>query len=185
VNTQQPGVTYANERFFVDTLAAVRRLEVGGFSAEQADTIVRLWAELLVGRLVTNADLSTVQAEIKSDLSHFATKADLADLKAELKENVVNLRFELKEDIASLKLAIADLKTELKADISILRTDMGKLETSLRADIANLRAEFKQDNSGLRADVVSLKKLVMWLFGIFGAVTATATSGALVAFLRH
>ena len=81
-----------------NTIALAKRLErEHGFNQPQAEGIA--------------------QAIHEHESEHVATKADLADLKTELKA-----------DIATLETKLADLKTELKADIATLET---KLETGL------------------------------------------------------
>ena len=59
----------------------------------------------------------------------------VADLRTELKSDLVELRTELKADMA-------ELRTELKADLAELRTE-------LKADLAELRGE----QAGMRSDL--------------------------------
>jgi len=63
--------------------------------------------------------------EIKQEMrDELATKEDLANLRSELKDDIASLRTELKGDIASLR-------SELKDDISSLRTEFVRMEARL------------------------------------------------------
>ena len=84
-------------------------------------------------------------AEAIPDMSDLAEKNDVAELRSELKQDIGELRSELKQDIAKLR-------SELKQDI-------GELRSELKQDIAELRSELKQDIVGLKADLYKH----MWL----------------------
>ncbi|AEB09490.1 coiled-coil domain-containing protein [Desulfobacca acetoxidans] len=96
-----------------------------------------LKADLLM-ELATKADVADLRAEVK---------ADIANLRAEVKEDFANLRAEVKEDIANLRTEIANLRTEVKGEISNLRTevkdDLGNLRTEIKTDITRLDGELK------------------------------------------
>jgi ribosomal protein L29 len=72
-----------------------------------------------------------IEAMLTATLPHLATKADLADLRAEMKADHAGLREETKADYA-------ELRTEMKADYAELRTET-------KADYAELKAELKSD----------------------------------------
>lgn len=63
-----------------------------------------------------------------------ATKDDVANLRSEVKADIADLRSELKADIA-------DLRSEMKEEIAKLRTEMIELKAELKGDIADLKAE--------------------------------------------
>jgi DNA anti-recombination protein RmuC len=84
-------------------------------------------------------------AEAIPDMSDLAEKNDVAELRSELKQDIADLRAELNQDIA-------ELRSELKQDIAELRSE-------LKQDIAELRSELKQDIVGLKADLYKH----MWL----------------------
>ena len=84
-------------------------------------------------------------AEAIPDMSDLAEKNDVAELRSELKQDIADLRAELNQDIA-------ELRSELKQDIAGLRSE-------LKQDIASLRSELKQDVVGLKADLYKQ----MWL----------------------
>ena len=75
-----------------------------------------------------------------------ATKADLADVRADLKADVAGLRVELKADVA-------DLRVELKADIESLRT-------ATKADIESAKMETFERIE--RSETTLLKEFRKW-----------------------
>jgi F0F1-type ATP synthase membrane subunit b/b' len=89
----------------------------------------------------------------KSNKSLPATKADVNQVKTELKGDISNVRTELKKDIANVR-------TELKQDISNVRTelkqDISNVRTELKQDISNVRTELKKDISGVVGEIVKL-----------------------------
>ena len=99
-----------------DTYAAAKRLRDAGFDERQAEAAV-----------------SMVRDAAGADREHLATKADLAELKAELKGDVEALR-------AATKADLAELKGDLKADLAELKGDIEALRASTKADLAGLEA---------------------------------------------
>ena len=85
-----------------------------------------------VGRLeVIAADTRADVAFIKATLPHLATKAELADLRTELKGEIGALRAELKGEMGSLK---AELKADIgRLDARIERVDgnIARMEASM------------------------------------------------------
>jgi hypothetical protein len=80
-----------------DTLKLARKLEAAGFPQRQA------------------ADTAEALAQSLGDVSDLATKADFAELRAELKADMTELRAELKADIAGLRAEIrGELNTHLR-----------------------------------------------------------------------
>ena len=63
-----------------DTLKASRNLKAAGGADAQAEAIVTTMAEAFDDAVATKADISEVKAELKS----MATKADITDLKADM-----------------------------------------------------------------------------------------------------
>ena len=95
-----------------DTYAAAKRLRDAGFDERQAEAAV-----------------SMVRDAAGADREHLATKADLAELKAELKGDVEALR-------AATKADLAELKGDLKADLAELKGDVEALRAATKADLA-------------------------------------------------
>jgi len=96
----------------------------------------------------------------KSNKSLPATKADVNQVKTELKGDIANVRTELKQDIANvrteLKQDIANVRTELKQDIANVRDELKAVRTELKQDISNVRTELKKDISGVVGEIVKL-----------------------------
>ena len=98
-----------------DTLKLADRLEAGGFTAVQARTAASAFADAMSGSdLATKADMAEVKAELKGDSA--AIRADLAEVKAELRADLVEVEHHLDAKIATVKADIASLRVELKAD---------------------------------------------------------------------
>ncbi len=89
--------------FILDTHQIILRLQDSGFAPEQAQALTTELREIANSK---HEGLAT-----KEELTHLATKEDLANVKSELKEDIANVKSELKEDIANVK-------SELKEDIA-------------------------------------------------------------------
>ncbi len=63
------------------------------------------------------------QDKILDVLMHAATREDISEIRSEMKD----LRVELKEDITNLRSEMKDLRIELKEDIASLRVEMSQL----------------------------------------------------------
>jgi hypothetical protein len=96
----------------LDTHRVVKRLRSVGFTDEQAETVTDVLREAQEAALV--------------DL---ATKADIAEVKADIEA----LRAELKNDNAALR-------TELKNDIAMLRAEMVALEQRMTIKLGGMIA---------------------------------------------
>ena len=128
-----------------DTLTAARRMEDAGMKREQAEAVAE-----------------AVRTAAEADLEHLATKADLGDVKAELKA-----------DLAVLKTDLGDAKAELKADLAVLKTDLGGVKAELKADVAVL----KTDLADVRAELVDRiqsgeRRMYAAVFGVGGLLFA-------------
>ncbi len=83
-----------------DTMAAVRRLEAGGFSPVQAEAITQTVRDGVTGGVATKADLADVRADITD------VRADITELRTDITD--------VRADITELRTDITELKTELK-----------------------------------------------------------------------
>ena len=86
-----------------DTLKASRDLKAAGVDARQAEAIV------------------TTMAEAFDDA--VATKANLAEVKADLKADIAAVKAELKADIAAVKADLTGIKADLMQEIAGLKAD--------------------------------------------------------------
>ena len=87
-----------------DTLAYARRLEVAGFSRQQAETLAEEQAKLIDERLATKADIEALR---------LATKADIASVKADIE----GLKLATNSSIREAELRLEGKVEGVKADI--------------------------------------------------------------------
>jgi ribosome recycling factor len=102
-----------------------------------------------------------------ADLNLLATKADLAQLRADLQQQIAELRADLQQQIA-------ELGADLQQQIAAVRSD-------LQQQIAALRGDIQRDIAETKADILK------WMFGmIAGAViiNVMAIIGAMLALVR-
>ena len=126
-----------------DTLKLADRLQAGGFTPEQARTAASAFADALSG----------------SDL---ATKADITEVRTELKADIAEVRAELK-----------DVKAELKADIAQVRSDMREMELRLEARIDGTESKIEAVKAEFRRELAETKSdILLWMFGAMAAQTA-------------
>jgi DNA-binding transcriptional MerR regulator len=123
----------------IDTLKIAKRLREAGFTDPQAEAVVAAVQEGAEG------------AEV-------ATKADLGELRAELKAEIAELRFELRQTELRLEARIEAVRSELKAEIA-----------ALKAEIATLKADILS-----RVFALILGALVVNIVAMIGAVFAVA-----------
>ncbi|MDE2849513.1 MAG: hypothetical protein OXP74_02720 [Acidobacteriota bacterium] len=104
-----------------DTLAAVRNLEKAGMGTSQAEAVTE-----------------TIRVAVFQGV---ASKEDIAELRsatqAELKAEIGELRAEMKAEIAALRAEIGGLRAEMKAETGDLRTGL----EALRAEVEKVRAD--------------------------------------------
>jgi multidrug efflux pump subunit AcrA (membrane-fusion protein) len=133
----------------IDTLKFAKRLREAGFSDPQAEALV-----------------ATVQEAAEG--AEFATKADLGDMRAELKSDIAELRAELKSDIAELRAELAEVRAELKADIAAVRSELREAELRFEARLEAVKADILNRVFGLilGAIVVNVVAIVGAMFGV-------------------
>ena len=83
---------------------------------------------------------------------HLTTKEDLAEVKAELKDDIASVKAELKDDIAGVKAEIAEVRTELAEVKAELKTDIAGVKT----EMAGLEARFYRQLWIMAAGIVGL-----------------------------
>jgi hypothetical protein len=99
-----------------DTLKLARKLEASGMAGPMAAGTAEALAEAMGGaEVATRADIVGVKAEI-GDL-RTELKGEIADLRTELKSEIADLRTELKTDIAGLG-------SQLRLEMEVLRRDL-------------------------------------------------------------
>ena len=103
------------------------------------------------------------QEAIKDIRGNIATndfvRAEIAELRSELKQDIADLRSELKQDIA-------DLREEVHAELSKMDSKIMQFRAELKQDNANLKAELKDDIAKSKVDIIK------WVFGLQFATLA-------------
>ncbi|HXC13528.1 MAG TPA: coiled-coil domain-containing protein [Stellaceae bacterium] len=133
-----------------DTHSSVKTLTAAGMPEGQAEAITELF-----------------KASRDADLNVLATKADLAQLRADLQQQIAELRADLQQQIA-------EVRSDLQQQITAVRSD-------LQQQIAALRGDIQRDIAETKADILK------WMFGmIAGAViiNVMAIIGAMLALVR-
>jgi predicted phage-related endonuclease len=100
-----------------DTLAFAKRLQDGGFTAQQAEVLAQAQVELLEQNLATKLDLKEVERTI--------TEVE-ANLRRDMKELEANLRRDVKELEANLRRDMKELEARLTRDIKELDTKVAR-----------------------------------------------------------
>lgn len=85
-------------------------------------------------------------SRLEGAYKHLATKADLADVKAELKAALADVKAELKADIAELKVETVKSIADLRHDLS----QVWDMVVVIKADLAETREVMKADLAGIR-----------------------------------
>ncbi|MBS9781657.1 MAG: DUF1640 domain-containing protein [Gammaproteobacteria bacterium] len=90
------------------------------------------------------------------------------------REELREVRDELKGDINDLHTEIQSVRTELKGDINELRTEIQSVRTELKGDINELRTELKGENAELRGEIKEFRKEMRsntyWIIGSLGTI---------------
>src|SRR3990167_1740539 len=116
--------------FVFDTLSASKQLREAGMAEGVAEAVVSVFQH----------------ASAMPDISHLATKADLASQGALMKAGLDAQNAQLKADLDAQSARFkADLDAQsalVKADLDVMKADIGALKRDMatRTDIAELRA---------------------------------------------
>jgi chromosome segregation ATPase len=142
----------------INTLEIANRLKAAEREGRAAEEIALVFQEVFeqqLGQLVTKEYLHTELDRLRAEF-----RAEIAELRSELKGDIAQLRTEMTElrsklegDIAQLRTEMAELRSELKSDIAQLRTEMTELRSKLGGDIAELRGKVEGDIAQLRGEV--------------------------------
>jgi len=108
-----------------DTLKAAEALQQAGFTGVQARAVTQTIVESQAN-LASKADIRELRTEMKAEFK--AQRAENQRLLAAFEAHVATLRAEM-----------ASLQADTKADIKALRADNRRMEETLRAEIGALR----------------------------------------------
>ncbi len=110
------------------------------------------------------------QEAIKDIRGNIATndfvRAEIAELRSELKQDIAEVRNEMLDLKAELKQDIADLREEVHAELSKMDSKIMQFRAELKQDNANLKAELKDDIAKSKVDIIK------WVFGLQFATLA-------------
>ena len=108
-----------------DTYKAVKSLREAGADEALAEAVVATVGDAIGGNVATKADLAEVKAELKSDIA--IVKTDLAEVKAELKG-----------EIAEVKTEIAEVEARLYRHLWVMAAGIVGLTVSLTVALVRL-----------------------------------------------
>ena len=123
-----------------DTLHAAKTLTQAGFAPPQAEAITDTIRAAFSDSVATKADIAEL-------------RADMAALRTELKGDIAELRTELKGDIA-------ELRTELKGDMAGLRTEIQAVELRMAERFEALYKHLWLGAVGIVATIAAIVKLL-------------------------
>ena len=94
-----------------DTYKAVKALREAGADEALAEAVVATVGDAIGGNVATKADLAEVKAELKSDIA--VVKADLAEAKADLRSDIAELEARLYRHLWAMAAGIVGLTVSL------------------------------------------------------------------------
>ncbi|MBV5309119.1 hypothetical protein [Chromatium okenii] len=106
----------------LDTLDYATKLKAGGFTEQQAETSARLLAEVLEQQVVTKAQATEHDNNLRRDIEV---------LWVELKHDIENVRIELKRDVREAELKLEARIFESKAELTRWVIGAGLLQTTV------------------------------------------------------
>jgi hypothetical protein len=94
----------------------------------------------------SRAIVRAIEIEIAGAKDTLATKSDIADVRAEMRQVAAELRAEMRQFAAELRAEMAELRAEL-------RGEMAELRAELRGELGELRGELGELHAELRAEI--------------------------------
>lgn len=134
-------------------------------------------------------------SRLEAGYEHLATKADVADLRAEFKTDIASLRSEVQRSDAATQAAFEKLRAEMQsrdaamqAAFEKFRTEMNARDEVMRAEMqardAAMREEMSTRDAAMRDEIRKIRtdnaenkaKIIQWAIGAIIAVAAVATT---------
>ena len=140
-----------------DTHRAVKALCEAGAAEPLAEAFVETIGDAVSGNVATKADIADVRADV--DRVETTLKADIDRVETTLKADIADVKAEIAESEARVQVKIAEVQAETKADIA-----------GVRAEVANVRAELKTEIGGLEGRLY--RQLWLMAVGIAGLTVA-------------
>ena len=138
-----------------DTYELVQYLIMeGAFKQAQAEAIIKT-VKASRDAVITAEQLYDI---IRKEQANLATKADVAEV-----------RSEMKTEIAEVKTEIAEVKTE----ISEVKTEIAEVRTEVKTEIAEVKIEVKTEIAKVRTEMSEMKvDIIKWVVGLLLGNTA-------------
>ena len=134
-------------------------------------------------------------SRLEAGYEHLATKADVADLRAEFKTDIASLRSEVQRSDAATQAAFEKLRAEMQsrdaamqAAFEKFRTEMNARDEVMRAEMqardAAMREEMSTRDAAMRDEIRKIRtdnaenkaRIIQWAVGAIIAVAAVATT---------
>ncbi len=118
--------------------------------------------ETVLPALATRAQLEQLRGEMKEGLGavRVELKAEIGTLRAETKGEIGNLRAEMKDGFAAVNETIGELRAEMKDSHAVINQTIGELRAEMKDNhaavnqtIGELRAEIKEGLGANRAEL--------------------------------
>jgi gas vesicle protein len=119
-----------------------------------------------------NAVQELINGTIQYKTNSLSTKEDILQLRNEIKEEIAQFRHETKEDIHSLKEEMSQLRSENKEDIHLLKEDILQFKNEIKEEIHLLKEEMAQQRSENKEDNHLLKEQMLQFENRMGDKTA-------------
>ncbi len=100
----------------IDTLGYAEALEQSGFTSQQAKGAAKALNNTVGEELATKADLAQLGAELR---------AEIAEVRTELRAEIVEVRAEIVETRTELRAEMAELRAEVKGELKLIHWMLG------------------------------------------------------------
>jgi chromosome segregation ATPase len=131
----------------MDTLARTKKLEALGFDRPRAEGLVQMVKESIDEEVAKKADLLELKGELKLDIADM--KGDIADMKV---------------NIADMKIEIGDMKIEIggmKGEIGGMKGEIGEI----KGELVKIRSEIKSSGTEMQNKLGGLI-VILWGLGL-------------------
>jgi chromosome segregation ATPase len=95
-------------------------------------------------------------------------RAEMGELRAELRGEMGELRAELRGEMGELRAEMGELRAELRAEMGELRAEMGGLRAELRAEMGELRIDMHRLHNRTLLALAALISAATTVLAVFG-----------------
>lgn len=140
------------------------------------DLAEELEARTDLGPRNASAIAHAITRAIEATTSQLVTRDQLDARTAELRADIAELRAELRTEIGSVRGEIAELRAEMRTEIGSVRGEIAELRAEMRTEIASVRTEI----ANLRAEMHQLiRAQTLWM-----TTTMIGTAGLIIAAIK-